>query len=244
MSNNLDYIIENYQEVKKNVQEVCEKNNREEVKILAVSKTFSLEKILELYKYGVIDFGENYAQELKEKNNLLLATQEGTQISQYLRWHFIGHLQTNKVKYIAEYVYCIHSVDSLKLANEISRQAERFGRQKNPIRVLLQVHTSGEAAKSGISAEELNSVAQEVLLLQGIQLVGLMTITQVVDDPKLRVAEFKTLKRLLDEINQRFNINLTELSMGMSDDYPYAIENGSTILRIGTAIFGKRKYNL
>lgn len=231
-------IIQNYKEIETQVNKTCEKNHRNSIKILAVSKTFPLSNALELYEYGVRDFGENYAKELKSK-------QEELDKSKYndIRWHFIGHLQSNKVKYIAEYVYAIHSVDSLKLAQEISKQAIKFNRIENPIKILLQVHTSNEETKSGISPNELIEVASEVIKLQGIELIGLMTITALTDDPKERIPEFKLLNELLNNINNTLNLNLTELSMGMSDDFEFAIEFGSTMVRIGTAIFGKRNYN-
>jgi pyridoxal phosphate enzyme (YggS family) len=231
-------IIENYKEIESQVNKTCEKYHRNSIKILAVSKTFPLGNALELYEYGVRDFGENYAQELKSKQEELDKTKYSD-----IRWHFIGHLQSNKVKYLAEYVYAIHSVDSLKLAQEISKQAIKFGRQINPIKILLQVHTSGEESKSGINPNELIDITKEIIKLEGIELIGLMTITALTDDPIERVPEFQLLEKLLFEINQNLNLNLTELSMGMSDDYEYAIENGSTMVRIGTAIFVKRNYS-
>lgn len=244
-------IKENYKIIESQVKEVCENNNRENVKILAVSKTFPLSDIIEAYSFGVRDFGENYAQELKSKQEELINYRNIELQFNDLKWHFIGHLQSNKVKYIAEYVYAIHSVDSLKLAQEISKQAIKFNRTLNPIKIFLQVHTSGEETKSGIKPNELVSIILEVIKLKGIELIGLMTITALTDDPKDRIPEFQLLSQLLININEElkseFNAlhysQLSELSMGMSDDFEYAIQNNSTIVRIGTAIFGKRNYN-
>lgn len=239
-------IKENYKNIESQVKNICEKNKTNDIKILAVSKTFPLEKVLELYEYGVRDFGENYAQELKSKQEELTAiinnSEDKDKFSE-IKWHFIGHLQSNKVKYIAEYVYAIHSVDSLKLAQEISKQAIKFGRINNPIKIFLQIHTSNESTKSGISASIILNTIREILKLDGIELIGLMTITSLTDEAKDRVPEFIMLKKLLNYTNEQLDLNLTELSMGMSDDYEFAIENGSTIVRIGSAIFGERDYS-
>ena len=188
------------------------------------------------------DFGENYAQELKQKNEEINSLPNHQKYKD-IRWHFIGHLQSNKVKYIAEYVYAIHSVDCLKLAQEISKQAIKFGRINNPIKIFLQIHTSNESTKSGLNSNDIFEVVKEVIKLEGVNLIGLMTITALTDATKERIPEFILLKKLLFEINQTLNLNLTELSMGMSDDFEYAIENGSTIVRIGSAIFGERDYS-
>ena len=235
-------IINNYKNIESQVKKICEVNKQKPVLILAVSKTFPLEKVLELHEYGVKDFGENYAQELKQKNEEINSLPNHQKYKD-IRWHFIGHLQSNKVKYIAEYVYAIHSVDSLKLAQEISKQAIKFGRINNPIKIFLQIHTSNESTKSGLNSNDIFEVVKEVIKLEGVNLIGLMTITALTDATKERIPEFILLKKLLFEINQTLNLNLTELSMGMSDDFEYAIENGSTIVRIGSAIFGERDYS-
>lgn len=208
------------------------------VKILAVSKTFPLSKVLEAYDFGVRDFGENYAQELKNKYDEL-----DKQKYNDINWHFIGHLQSNKVKYIAEFVDTIHSVDSLKLAKEISKQSLSKRKSDNPIKIMVQVHTSNEESKSGINESELIDTIKEIIQLDGIKLIGLMTITTLTDEPKDRIPEFILLKQLLIKINKELNLSLNELSMGMSDDFEFAIKEGATIIRVGSAIFGERTYN-
>lgn len=208
------------------------------VKILAVSKTFPLSKVLEAYEIGIRDFGENYAQELKNKYDELDKPKYND-----INWHFIGHLQSNKVKYIAEFVDTIHSVDSLKLAKEISKQSLSKRKSDNPIKIMVQVHTSNEESKSGINESELIDTIKEIIQLDGIKLIGLMTITTLTDEPKDRIPEFILLKQLLIKINKELNLNLNELSMGMSDDFEFAIKEGATIIRVGSAIFGERTYN-
>jgi len=194
--------------------------------LVAVSKTKPIEDILELYEAGQRDFGENYVQELVDKHVALPAD---------LKWHFIGHLQSNKVKYIASFVHLIHGVDSIKLLLEINKQAIKFNRT---IDVLLQVHIAQEETKFGFNEEELN----EVFSLQSIsnlRLRGLMGMASFTDDQDKIRNEFKNLHSLFDQFSKS-NSNFDILSMGMSSDYQMAIEEGSTMVRIGSLLFGER----
>jgi pyridoxal phosphate enzyme (YggS family) len=189
--------------------------------LVAVSKTQPVEAIREAYAAGQRDFGENYAQEWREKADGLADLPD-------LRWHFIGALQTNKVKYLAGRVHAIHTVDRPELARELSR---RFGQKGAVARVLLEVNTGGEASKAGCAPEDAPRLADDVRALPAVDLVGLMTIPPADEDPRPRF-------RLLRELRDR--LGLRELSMGMSADWRIALEEGATIVRIGTAIFGER----
>lgn len=195
--------------------------------LVAVSKTKPIEAISELYEMGQRDFGENYVQELLSKQEALPAD---------IRWHFIGHLQSNKVKYIAPFIYLVHGVDSLKLLKEISRQAVR---QDRTIKVLLQVHIATEETKFGLNEEELKEIMllHQTEPLQGIEIRGLMGMASFSEDPDLVRSEFLMLKRLF---NMFFNPENHILSMGMSGDYRIALESGSNMVRIGSLIFGNR----
>ena len=228
----------NYSVICNKAAQAAEKfgRNPSEVTVLAVSKTHPTDTVINAYKGGIRAFGENYAQEIKTKNEEL---QSYPDIKP--EWHFIGHLQTNKVKYLAPFVSMIHSVDSSKLAEEISRQAERFERT---IDVLLQVNTSGEISKSGCSPENAVDIAKSFLELPNIKLRGLMTIGTFSDDEMLIRKEFNMLRMLLDKINSECGLELKDLSMGMTHDYEIAVELGATFVRVGTAIFGARDYSL
>ncbi len=155
-------------------------------------------------------------------------------------WHFIGHLQTNKVKYIIPFVHLIHSVDSIKLAEEINKRASSINKVQN---ILLQINTSGEKSKSGCEPEDAISLTEDILKLRNVNLLGLMTIGTFTDDENQQRKEFSILRNKLNEINNTLNLNLKELSMGMTSDYTVAIEEGATMVRIGTAFFGYRNYN-
>lgn len=208
--------------------------NPEEVKVLAVSKTQPGEVIEMAIKAGIGIFGENYVQELCDKYDYL----ELKEIPQP-EWHFIGHLQTNKVKYIANFIDMIHSVDSYKLAVVISEQAKKFNRN---IDILLQVNTSAEESKFGCEPLELISLAKDVIELENVNLLGLMTIGSFSNDETIVRREFVMLRNLLDKTNTEFGLNLGQLSMGMSSDYQLAIREGATMVRVGTSIFGPRIY--
>ncbi|HSR39599.1 MAG TPA: YggS family pyridoxal phosphate-dependent enzyme [Phnomibacter sp.] len=217
--------IQVYQEI----QSFCSQKN---VTLVAVSKTKPVKDIQALYDMGQRDFGENYVQELVEKQPQLPAD---------IRWHFIGHLQSNKVKYIASFVHLIHGVDSLKLLKEINKQAAKHNRV---IHVLLQVHIAKEETKFGLDAVELDQLlhAPELTGLNNILIIGLMGMASFSDDVELVRSEFKSLKALFDKHSSQSTINnqLSTLSMGMSGDYQIAIEEGSNMVRIGNLLFGAR----
>ncbi len=193
------------------------------VSLVAVSKTKPVEDILELYNLGQRDFGENYVQELVDKQALL---------PKDIRWHFIGHLQSNKVKYIAPFVHLIHGVDSLKLLKEINKEA---GKNNRIIDVLLQVYIAQEETKFGLDEEELKTVMLESVSLNHISTKGLMGMASFSDDLQKVRGEFRNLKAIFSKHSQ-FSI----LSMGMSGDYKMAVEEGSTMVRIGSLLFGAR----
>ena len=198
--------------------------------LVAVSKTKSKELILEAYNIGQRHFGENKVQELSEKASVL---------PQDICWHLIGHLQTNKVKYIAEFVYLIHAVDSLKLLQEINKQAQKH---KRVISCLLQFHIAEEETKFGLSREEAKLLlsSESFRELQNIQIVGVMGMASFVEDKIQITNEFKNLHAIFIEIKNDFfleQVSFKEISMGMSGDFQLAIEEGSTIVRIGSSIF-------
>ncbi len=202
--------------------------------LVAVSKTKPAEEILEAYRIGQRDFGENKVQELVEKATSLPAD---------IRWHMIGHLQRNKVKYIAPFVHLIHGVDSLRLLIEINKRAKNEGRI---IDCLLQMHIATEESKFGFDKTELFEMIRndEFLSLENIRVVGLMGMATYTED-KIQVRrEFRSLKELFDELTQNLNDShpIDILSMGMSGDYDIALKEGSNMIRIGSAIFGKRQH--
>ena len=209
------------------------------VALVAVSKTKPVSDILELYDEGQRDFGENYVQELVDKQ---------ASLPKDIRWHFIGHLQTNKVKAIAPFVYLIHGVDSLKLLKEINRQAAR---NQRIINCLLQVHIAREETKFGFNEEELEELFirhQEILNeLEYVAITGFMGMATFTDDPLVVISEFQYLKNLFDKyknIRQNDAKKFVTLSMGMSGDYEEAIAEGSTMVRIGSLLFGIRGYTV
>lgn len=205
------------------------------VRLVAVSKTKPVSDILELYALDQRDFGENYVQELVEKQG---------QLPSDIRWHFIGHLQTNKVKYIAPFVHLIHGVESLKLLKEINKQALKNNRV---IDVLLQMHIAKEETKFGLDEAELNNLLNdpELISLQNVRICGLMGMASFSEDMELVRSEFQLLKGIFEREKQlqTSNLKLETLSMGMSGDYQLAIKEGSTMVRIGSLLFGARQYN-
>ena len=226
-------LIENLNKVEENIQKSCRKSgrNRSEIKLIAVSKTHSVEEIEDVIKVGVCDFGENKAQELSAKY---------PQIKKQVNWHFIGHLQTNKVKYIIDSAEYIHSVDSTKLADEINKRAKSINKIK---KVLLEINTSDEESKFGLTKEiDIIEVAEFCRDCENILLVGLMTMAPYTDEKKIIRDCFIKLRNLKDSLNQK-GFSLKELSMGMTNDYEIAIEEGATMIRVGTAIFGERDYS-
>ena len=194
------------------------------VQLVAVSKTKTAAAILALYAAGQRDFGENYVQELLDKQGQLPAD---------IRWHFIGHLQSNKVKYIIPFVYLIHGVDSLRLLKEIDKQAARMGRV---IDVLLQVHIAREETKFGLDAAEVERVMTDARGMPAVRVRGLMGMASNTEDVSVVREEFRGLKQLLDKWFPAGGI----LSMGMSADYAVAVEEGSTMVRVGSLLFGQR----
>lgn len=205
----------------------------EGVLLIAVSKTKPVALLEEAYRAGQRAFGENYVQELVDKQ---------PQLPSDIEWHFIGHLQSNKVKYIAPFVHCIHGVDSFKLLKEISKQAIKHSRT---IRCLLQVHIANEETKFGFSPEELLTEAASFQPADypGVELAGLMGMASFTEDESQIRAEFKSLKALFDELKSGAFLALVsfnELSMGMSSDWKIAVNEGSTMIRVGSSIFGSR----
>lgn len=230
-------------EIKKNFEEIVAKKNlsaktcnrsADDITVIAVSKTHPFETVEAAYESGVRVFGENYVQELVEKHSDAVAAGITPE------WHFIGHLQSNKAKYIVEFVEIIHSVDSLKLALEINKQAFKYNKTQ---KIMLQVNTSGEESKSGCEPNESIELAEQIIALPNLELQGLMTIGTFSDDEKVIRKEFRLLSSLLKDINSSLNLNLKDLSMGMSHDFDIAIEEGATFVRVGTAIFGTRDYS-
>jgi pyridoxal phosphate enzyme (YggS family) len=213
--------------IKEAYQQIHEELRLLNITLVAVSKTKPIEDILELYNLGHRDFGENYVQELAEKAEKLPTD---------IRWHFIGHLQTNKVKSIVPFIYLIHGVDSLKLLKEIDKQAEK---NKRVIDCLLQVHIAQEETKFGFDETEL--LNSELKQFSNVRIKGLMGMASLTDDiNKIRI-EFKSLKIFFEKLKTQ-NPELSILSMGMSADYKIAIEEGSNMVRIGSLLFGERNY--
>ena len=211
------------------INELQQKN----VTLVAVSKTKTVEDILELYALGQKDFGENYVQELLEKQAKLPAD---------IRWHFIGHLQSNKVKLIVPFIHLIHSVDSFKLLNEINKQSQKNNRVTN---CLLQVHIAEEETKFGFDEKELDETISKYanMHMKNVEVKGLMGMASFTDAVNKVRNEFKYLRSLFDNYNklQITNHKLQTLSMGMSNDYKIAIEEGSNMVRIGSLLFGARE---
>lgn len=217
---------------KERYEQIIAELKEKQVTLVAVSKTKPAEDVLELYNLGQRDFGENYVQEMVDK---------AVQLPKDIRWHFIGHLQTNKVKLIAGFVNLVHGVDSLKLLKEINKQAEKNGKI---IDCLLQVHIAQEETKFGFDEKELNELMlllpNEVL--NNTRVTGLMGMASFSDDMNIVKVEFKKLKTIFNQhaLLRTSNFDLRTLSMGMSSDYRVAIEEGSNMVRIGSLLFGQR----
>lgn len=222
-------------DIRKNIEDIREEiekhsSNPEKVKFIAVTKYVGIDEMLEVEKCGVKVFGENKAQVIKEKQEKFKELGIDN-----IEWHFIGNLQKNKVKYIAEYVNLIHSVNKLSLAQEIDKRAEQNNRI---IDVLLEINIAGEESKEGYDLEELYKELPEIMKLKNINIKGLMTMAPFTDDEMLVRGVFKRLREIKDELNSKyFNNQLTELSMGMTNDYKIALEEGATLVRIGRKIF-------
>lgn len=224
------------EEVEERIQEACRRagRDRSEVTLIAVSKTKPAEVLKEAYDLGIRVFGENKVQELTEKYEVL---------PKDIRWHMIGHLQTNKVKYIADKVELIHSVDSLKLAETIEKEAAKRHRT---IDILVEVNVAEEGSKFGLKVEEVIPFIEKVAGFSHINVRGLMTIAPFVENPEKNRSVFADLRKLSVDITEKNidNVNVSILSMGMTNDYEVAIEEGATMVRVGTGIFGARNYNI
>lgn len=227
---------ENLYSVEKNIANICNSCNRtrDSITLIAVSKTKPLSDIEELVDIGINEFGENKVQELVDKYET---------ISKPVHWHLIGHLQTNKVKYIVDKVYLIHSVDSLKLANEIQKEAVKKNVNVN---ILIEVNIANEESKFGVLKDEVIPLLENISVLSNVKVKGLMTVAPFVENEEDNRVHFRNLKQLsLDIISKNIdNINMSILSMGMTNDYRIAIEEGATMIRVGTGIFGSRSYDV
>lgn len=223
----------NFRDVKSNIRDICERLNKdpEDVKIVAVSKTFSISGILELNQLGQSDFGENRVRELRDKYYNISFQHEVK-----LNWHMVGHLQSRKVKDIVAFISLIHSVDSFEIAEEIDRCAKKINQTKD---ILVQINTSGEPQKYGADPDNAGLLCHKISELENVRMKGLMTMAKLTDDKEEIRKCFKLLKHIYDEFSAEFH-DFEFLSMGMTNDYHIAIEEGSNMLRIGSAIFGQR----
>ena len=228
-------IKDNIMSIKKNIDDIRKESNiQEEVNLMAVTKTVDASKVLEAIDAGITDIGENKPQELAKKYEI---------IGDKVRYHLIGTLQTNKVKYIIDKAYMIHSLDRIALCEEIQKRAEKIGRIMN---CLVQVNISKEESKHGLEEEFVIDFIKEVSSnYKNIHIKGLMTMAPFIDDEEEIRKVFKGLKKLSLQIKDLNlpNVEMDTLSMGMSHDYKIAIEEGATIIRVGTSIFGQRNYN-
>lgn len=228
-------VCENYLAVEEKVKEACRRagRNRDEVTLIAVSKTKPMSMIEELLPLGVVDFGENKVQELTTKEEALPSG---------IHWHMIGHLQRNKVKYIVDKACLIHSVDSLRLAETVSQEAEKKGVTAN---ILIEVNVAGEDSKFGVNPDETAALAEAIAKLPNIAVKGLMTIAPFVENAEENREVFRNLRKLSVDIEEKKfnNVTMAVLSMGMTGDYEVAIEEGATMVRVGTGIFGERDYS-
>ena len=227
-------IKDNVAEVEANIQKACERagRSRDEVTLIAVSKTKPVSDIYEVMETGIKDYGENKVQELCDKIET---------ISEPLNWHMIGHLQRNKVKYIVDKVRMIHSVDSLRLAQQISSEAVKKGVD---VDILIEVNVAEEASKFGLSTEAVIQLAEDISKLPAVHIRGLMTVAPFTENPEDNRPYFRNLRQLAVDIARKNidNVTMNELSMGMTGDYEVAIEEGATMVRVCTGIFGTRIY--
>jgi pyridoxal phosphate enzyme (YggS family) len=238
-----DYIEDNLIKLHRKIEKVCKScgRNPPEIHLVAVSKTFSADAVASALDFNQLDFGENRVQELVNKQKILE--------DRILNWHLIGHLQTNKVKYIVPFVYLIHSVDSYKLALKIHSEAVKLNKT---VKCLVQVNTSGEEQKSGCGVQEALKIIKEISALDNVKVRGLMTISKMINNPEddnerqIVRENFRTLKNMFEEVKSLAisGVDMKYLSMGMTQDYDIAIEEGSNMLRIGSAIFGERKISV
>lgn len=229
-------LTENVIDVERRIQAACDRAGRprESVTLIAVSKTKPVSDIEEVMTTGILDFGENKVQELTDKYEVL---------PKHLRWHMIGHLQRNKVKYIIDKVVLIHSVDSLRLAEQIEHEAAKVNTTAD---ILVEVNVAEETSKFGTTTEAAISLVESIAKLPHIHIRGLMTIAPFTDNPEENRIYFQKLRQLSVDIKSKNidNVDMDELSMGMTGDYEVAIEEGATMVRVGTGIFGERNYQI
>ena len=228
----MNTIRDHLNEVRENIQKACEKAGRspQEVTLIAVSKTKPLFMLEEAYEAGARDFGENKVQEILEKH---------PKMPEDARFHMIGHLQRNKVKQVLPHAVLIHSVDSYRLAEQISQEAGKLG---ITAKILLEVNVAKEESKFGMMPEDVEEMAGQIAALPHLQIEGLMTIAPFVDDPEKNRPVFRKLYQLSVDIKKKNidTVNMSVLSMGMTGDYQVAVEEGATMIRVGTGIFGAR----
>jgi PLP dependent protein len=228
-------IADNLDEVRRKIDLACERVGRDpkEVTLIAVSKTKPVSMLEEAYAHGCRDFGENWVQEITEKV---------TVFPEDIKWHMIGHLQRNKVKYIIDKVFLIHSVDSVRLAEEIEKQAEKHN---TDVDVLIEVNMAEEESKFGLKKDEVIQMVKECAKLPHVHIKGLMTIAPYVENPEDNRQYFKAIRELSVDISKENidNVDMDFLSMGMTGDYEVAVEEGANLVRVGTGIFGERNYN-
>lgn len=228
------FIRENIEVIRQKIARAAERAGRDpkDVLLLAVTKTIDNERIREAVDAGLTELGENKVQEIMDKYDTL---------ERDVKWHMIGHLQTNKVKYIIDKVTLIHSVDSLKLAEEINKKAAKAGKVMD---ILVEINVADEESKFGITCDMAEDIIRNLSTMENIRVRGLMTVAPFVDDGEQNRPVFRRLKQLLVDINAKKldNVNMDILSMGMTGDYEVAVEEGATIVRVGTGIFGPRVY--
>ena len=229
-------IQENIKLVEENIKKACEKVGRDvnEVTLIAVSKTKPYTAIEEALPTGVKDYGENKVQELCDKYEIL---------PKDIKWHMIGHLQRNKVKYLVGKASLIHSVDSIRLAEQIEKEYAKADEIAN---ILIEVNMAQEESKFGITSEETEQLVREIAKFPHIRIKGLMTIAPYTDNPESNRVYFRNMKKLSVDIENKNidNVSMSVLSMGMTGDYQVAVEEGATLVRVGTGIFGDRNYNI
>lgn len=232
----MSMLLDNLKDVEERIQAACDRSGRkrEDVLLVAVSKTKPVEMIEEVMTAGIVDFGENKPQELRDKYEVL---------PQNLRFHMIGHLQTNKIKYVIDRVVLIHSIDSIHLAEAVNAEAKKHNRI---MPVLVEVNVAQEESKSGFLMEKTENAIRELAKLSNIRVEGLMTIAPFVENAEENRQYFVKLRKLSVDIAAKNidNVTMHHLSMGMTGDYEVAIEEGATMVRVGTGIFGERNYQI
>src|SRR6059036_4059485 len=224
-------VAENLERVREQIARAAAKSGRttDDVELVAITKTHPADKVREAIETGQTLFGESRVQEARAKI---------PELPSNLRWHFVGHLQKNKIRHALPLFEMIHSVDSLELAHEMNRIAEEQGMHP---RVLLEVNVAGEGSKFGFKSETLRAEMESLLALPRLSILGLMTIPPLAEEPEASRKYFVQLRKLRDRLQTEFHVDLAQLSMGMTEDFAVAVEEGATLVRVGTAIFGKRK---